>query len=157
MRTLRVCARKKRSFQENTRFQGKSSTRNEFSNRILEFVGYEHEIEHVDDPIPIHVALGLVGAEGLGDQCQAQDIYHAVAVDIGGILRFYSQIHLPVDIRQRVLRVHPTAGDALHLFGQRDDLGDSAVVLHCPTIRKLADVKAFSPLIHLCLLPHWTP
>ena len=30
-------------------------------------VCYEDEVEDVDDAVPIHVAFGLVSAEGLGD------------------------------------------------------------------------------------------
>ena len=112
-------------------------------------VGYEHQIKYINDPVPVHVSLGLVGAEGLGNQCQVQDIHHPIAVDICWILRFHPQIHLPVEVRQRVLGVHQTAGDALRLFRQGDYLEGAAVIVDRPAVGVFADVETGDLFVEL--------
>ena len=109
---------------------------------LSKLIRYEHQIKHINDPVPVHVSLGLVGAEGLGNQCQVKDIHHPIAVDICWILRFHPQIHLPVEVRQRVLGVHQTAGDALRFFRQGDYLEGAAVIVDRPAVGVFADVKA---------------
>ena len=42
-----------------------------------------------------------------------------------------------------MLRVYQTAGDALYLLRQRDDLRLPTVIVDCPTVGKFADVKSW--------------
>ena len=118
--------------------------------RDSEFVRQKHQIKNVNRPIPVHVDTCLVRPKPLRHQRQIEDIHYTIPVHIRRIRRLHTQIHLPVQIRQCVLRVHQPARYTLHLLRQRYYLCLPAVVVGIPPVGVFADVKARDVLIVQC-------
>ena len=115
----------------------------------LEAVGDEHQIKHIDKPIPIHVRGGVVRAKRSRNDSQVKDIHYPVAVEVRRFFRRGSQVNIPVDMPHEMLGVDQTAGNGLNLVRKRYNLRFAALVVDRPAVRKFTDVQSFNVVVEL--------